>query len=366
MPPRNRPSPDTVERQGSQGINVGRVTHGLQSLAAMAHLLMRPHSLEELLEVAAEHAREAMGAASVSISRFDESAQHIRTIINVGDLGPGEERWPDSETYSITGDRRLTSAILDELSTEDAVDDPACDEIERRMLLRLHKGSSLTTAIVVDGVPWGEFYATRHIGASRFGAESIAYAEVLVAILAAAISRALREQTLQELAFHDPLTGLLNRRGLDAEAAEVFDVPEGATRNVAIVVVDINGLKIINDTKGHARGDEWIRQVGSCLRVGFAPLGATAVARVGGDEFTVVVPDRDVQEVLDTADALLHQLAEAENEMGVSAGVAAAAITADTDLRPTDLFAAADRAQYVAKRAGLTAALLFDDLEASA
>ncbi|QGG40011.1 GGDEF domain-containing protein [Aeromicrobium yanjiei] len=343
---------------------MGRETHGLQSLAAMAHLLMQPHSLERVLEVAAEHARGAIGAASVSISQFDEPAQQIRTILNVGELGPGEERWPDDETYSIAGDKRLASAILDKLSSHDAVDDPSSDETERRMLRRLEKGSSLTTAIVVDGRAWGEFYATRHIGAVRFDADSIAYAEVLVAILASAISRALREQTLQELAFHDPLTGLFNRRGLDAEAAQVFNVPEGTTRNVAIVVVDINGLKTINDTQGHAQGDERIRFVGSSLRIAFAPLGASIVARVGGDEFTVMVPDRDVREVLATADALLDRLAEAEHEVGVSAGVAAAAITADTDVRPTDLFAAADRAQYVAKRAGLTAALLYDDLEA--
>ncbi|AWB90821.1 GGDEF domain-containing protein [Aeromicrobium chenweiae] len=343
---------------------MARFGHGLQSLAEMAHLLMRPYGLEELLEVAAEHAREALGAATVSISRLDLPAQQIHTILNVGDLGPGEERWPAAETYSIASDKRLSSAILDKLSSEDAIDDPASDEIERRMLERLHKGSSLTTSIVVDGSPWGEFYATRHVGDARFDAESIAYAEVLGAILAAAISRSLREKALEELAFHDPLTGLFNRRGLDAEAAEVFDVPVGVTREVAIVVVDINGLKLINDSEGHARGDDRIRLVASSLSEAFSPLGAAVVARVGGDEFTVMVAGRDVQEVVDTANALLVRLGGPGSEVSVSAGVAAAQIAAGTDLRPTDLFAAADRAQYVAKRAGLGYVLLFDDLEA--
>lgn len=328
----------------------------------MAHLLMRPHDLDDLLAVAAEHACEALGAATVSISRIDAPADVVRTMINVGDLGPDEERWPAAESYPIASDERLRSAMHELRTWVDSVDYADCAPHERELLDRLGKGCSLATAIVVDGHAWGEFYATRHRGETVFGDDAIAYSQVLVAILASAISRTLREAELQELAFHDPLTGLLNRRGLDAEAAEMFEVPAGATRDVAVVMVDINGLKGINDSAGHAHGDEQIRLVATSLGQAFGGFGSSVVARVGGDEFTVLVADQPVQSVLDATNVVCGQMRSAGADFGVSAGVAAASITSGADVRTIGLFAAADRAQYVAKRAGATSALLYDDI----
>ncbi|MCW2829737.1 MAG: hypothetical protein JWP31_429 [Aeromicrobium sp.] len=335
---------------------------GLQSLAAMAHVLMLQQPLEHVLESAAEHACDALGAATVSISRFESDPDLVRTIINVGDLGPGEERWPADEVYLISDDERLARAMLGLTTTLESVDDPACTPTERALLERLGKGSSLAKAIVVDGRVWGEFYATRYRGAQMFDGDAVAYAEVLVAILASAVSRSLRESALEDLAFRDPLTGLLNRRALDERAAEIFAVPRGDTRAVSIVVIDINGLKVINDTLGHARGDEQIRAVADTLTAAFEPLGTSVIARVGGDEFTVLVAGHDEERVMAAINEGCRRLSRTIPRPAVSAGVASAVIGHDSDIRATDLFAAADRAQYVAKRADATVALRFDDL----
>ena len=64
------------------------------------------------------------------------------------------------------------------------------------------------------------------------------------------LSRRLREESLELLAYRDPLTGLLNRRALDEQAAQAFDVPTGTSRSVTVVAVDINRLKHVNDTLG--------------------------------------------------------------------------------------------------------------------
>ena len=76
--------------------------------------------------------------------------------------------------------------------------------------------------MIVDGVLWGEFYATRHVGALDFAEIDMAYCEALVAILAGAISRARQEEVLGHLAYRDALTGLVNRRGLDEAAAQAM------------------------------------------------------------------------------------------------------------------------------------------------
>src|SRR3954454_11471815 len=71
----------------------------IRSLARMARALGHSSTLSGLLEVAAEEARNAMGAASVSVSRLVPGTRQIRTIVNVGELGPHEVRWPEDETY---------------------------------------------------------------------------------------------------------------------------------------------------------------------------------------------------------------------------------------------------------------------------
>jgi diguanylate cyclase (GGDEF)-like protein len=337
---------------------------GLQSLAEMAHLLTQTHKLEHLIETAAEHACRSLGAASVSISRFLPEVNAIQTIINVGDLSPGEQRWPQDESYSLVGYERLQSTLHERQSWVDSVDDSDCAPHELEVLQRLGKGSCLVTSIVVDGRSWGEFFATRHVGAPVFDHNAVAYAEVMAAILASAVSRAIREAALEDLALRDPLTGLLNRRALDGRAAEVFDLRGGRARPVAFVSLDIDGLKRINDTEGHVRGDQAILHIAAALSAAVAALPTGVLARVGGDEFTVMVTDGDVELIEDTINQVCDEVAEGSFEIGLSAGLASVVLTPDSTLTATELFAAADRAQYVAKRSKSCVVMLADDVSA--
>lgn len=353
---------DTLGTSGAEGTDMSDTPLGLQGLAAMAHALMRPQPLHELLETAADHACAALRAATVSIGCLEADDSQVRTIINAGDLGPEEDRWPRDEIYPLESFGRLSFSIHQMHSWVDSIDNPDCDPHERQLLEKLKKGSSLSTAIVVDGVSWGEFYATRHIGHRAFDSDAVAYAEVMVAILAAAISRWLRESALRDLAFRDPLTGLLNRRALDDEALRVFDVPPDASRTVAVVAIDINNLKMFNDTRGHARGDQQIKDVASAMSRAFDPLRTSVVARVGGDEFTVLVTGHDADTVLAAANAVCLTISDIDGSVGVSAGVAVAEISGPAALQARELFAAADRAQYVAKRSHSLVAVMSDEI----
>ena len=128
-----------------------------------------------------------------------------------------------------------------------------------------------------------------------------------------------------------------------------------------MVAVDINRLKEVNDTLGHVAGDQLIQSVARALTVAFSRLTGSLVARVGGDEFTVLVSGHDPSQVIQIADRLCQHTWKFGRGAGVSCGAATATVRSDSRVRAGDLFAAADRAQYVAKHGRLSTTVLADD-----
>lgn len=330
----------------------------IRSLADMARALGRSEVLFRLLEIAAEEARVALEAASVSVSRLEPGTSKVRTIVNVGDLGPAEERWPDNEIYDMDDFANLAILAEERHPWRASADDPDCDARERMLLQELGKHCAIGSPIIVDGQLWGEFYATRVAGQPDFGSLDVSYMEALMAILGGAISRSLREESLEQLAYRDPLTGLLNRRALDEGAWQAFEVAPGARRTVTVVSLDINRLKQVNDTLGHLAGDQLIQSVARALTTEFGRLAGALVARVGGDEFTVLASGHDPVQVVAVADRLCQRTWRFGSGAGVSAGAATVTVTHGSALTPARLFAAADRAQYVAKHGRLSSTVV--------
>ena len=335
----------------------------IRSLAALARVLSRPDTLHRLLELSAEEALRTLRAASVSISRLQPDGESVRTIVNVGDLGPHEERWPENEVHPMQELRGL-DVTSDRLVTWSwHLDSPATPPAEKALLRALGKGSSVSTPLVVEGELWGEVYATRHRFDDPFDEDDIAYLEAMIAIMAGALARASREETLTQLAYHDPLTGLLNRRAIDDHAKIAFDVPPGMIRQVGVVALDINGLKLTNDPHGHAAGDELIRRVAGDLVRSFAVLSACVVGRVGGDEFTVLSVGRSMEPLVEVANQVVARSWERDPTTALSGGVAHADLSDELRLTPSEMFAAADRALYVAKRERRRQVVLAEPLE---
>jgi two-component system cell cycle response regulator len=161
--------------------------------------------------------------------------------------------------------------------------------------------------------------------------------------------RALNER-LESLAFTDALTGLLNHRALQDKMAELFTAARQSECTFSFVLLDIDYFKRLNDTYGHQAGDEVLRLVAQILQEN-APAGSF-VARYGGEELGVLLPDYPLSEAIHVAEQLRQAIAEAHNpyrQVTASFGVAE---YMPYMLSPSEIIEVADAALYEAKRAG--------------
>ena len=160
------------------------------------------------------------------------------------------------------------------------------------------------------------------------------------------------ESRLAEAALHDPLTGLPNRTLLRDRLVQLLHASRRGGTRVVVLFLDVDDLKVVNDTLGHAAGDDLLVAVGERLRGAVRP--ADTAARVAGDEFVIAAAVADASEAERLAERVLqsfHEPAELggrPQQVGVSIGVALA--EADDDVE--DLLRAADEAMYVAKTTG--------------
>ncbi|MDF3058390.1 MAG: response regulator receiver modulated diguanylate cyclase [Rariglobus sp.] len=173
------------------------------------------------------------------------------------------------------------------------------------------------------------------------------------------LGEAMRE--LRLLATRDALTGLLNRRAFDALLAEEADRARRLGRSLAVLLLDLDHFKSVNDTRGHPGGDAVLAAVARIL--GNEVRTIDKVARIGGEEFAVLLMETDAAEGFAVAGRLVEAVRAQPIVLGeggaltitVSAGVAALPVHGEAD---ATLLAAADKALYAAKHGGRNRAVL--------
>jgi len=175
-----------------------------------------------------------------------------------------------------------------------------------------------------------------------------------VVVLRDASNEVQRAQDLTHRANHDALTGLHNRAAFEQNLAEIFARSRLLDRPATLLAIDLDRFKALNDTAGHAAGDAALYKVAQVCRA--TVRSSDMVARLGGDEFAIIL-DNCVRE---RADLLGEKLLRALNPLliewqgvsysiGASLGVAASRAEMGSE---KEWMAAADKACYVAKRAG--------------
>lgn len=186
-------------------------------------------------------------------------------------------------------------------------------------------------------------------------------AAVLAAHVAASLDAAFSLQHERLSAVTDPLTGILNRRGLEERLDREVSAAQGRRMQVSVLVIDCDDFKDINDRAGHEFGDSLLREVADVLSRSL-PDGARA-ARLGGDEFVVMLPGAGSAAAEALGCQIRGLLAEGLTDAGYPLQISAGVSTYPFDgATPTALLRAADQALYAAKAAGKDRVASFREL----
>lgn len=178
-------------------------------------------------------------------------------------------------------------------------------------------------------------------------------ASIIARELGGPLRMALLVETSRRLAMYDPLTGILNRRAFASAAAEMVADADDTKSPIAVLLLDIDHFKAINDEHGHRAGDSVLRAVGACLCE--HTREADICARWGGEEFVIAMPGTDKADGIVLGERLREKIAaleirDGDTTLSVTASFGLAIRTGKRDIH--EVVEQADHAMYTAKVGG--------------
>lgn len=342
----------------------------LRAVVELAQAMAAAQVPMDAVRVAAARARDALAASMAAVSVWDRESGRLRVLVNDGDLAPGEEPEPEDESYPVADFPEIVD-VLDERRpggglprawvqrADDPVDERTGEEgrrtgtpLARERVLALRRrgrGSCLVAPIVLHGRAWGELHLARPAGAAVFGEGDSDFATLVAAQISAGLAQTERLADLRRLAFTDPLTGLANRRAVDTGLDRALERHRCDGTVVSLIVCDLNGLKRVNDERGHEVGDRLLERFAGQLSLCGASLPGSMAARLGGDEFCLLVEGHKADDVVTVAEEICNRALSLGEGEGVSCGVASTGDPIGPVTTPDRLLRLADAAQYRAK-----------------
>ncbi|MEU2742632.1 sensor domain-containing diguanylate cyclase [Streptomyces sp. NPDC007095] len=342
----------------------------LRAVVELAQGMAAARTPRESWRAAALGACHALAGSFAALSVWERELGRLRVLANVGERAPDEEEFPDGEAYPVHQFPEITEFLHERWAGGggpnawvETAEGPAAGPVgychlgappsvswgRAAALRRRGRGCCVVAPIVLHGRAWGELYVARPVTAPVFDRADADFATVLASVVAAGLAQTERLEEARRLAFTDALTGLANRRAVDVRLDEAIELHRQEGAAVSLVVCDLNGLKNVNDTRGHAVGDRLLERFGSVLSLCGAMLPGTLAARLGGDEFCLLAVGPPADEVVRIADELCRRAAELELGEGVACGVASTADPIGPVRSARRLFRLADAAQYRAK-----------------
>ena len=300
-------------------------------------------------DLIARHLAEATGMDDCAIYSLSPDTGRLSPF---GSHPP--ERAMDTDAEALMARPMLQRVVNEHVHmTVDVVNESA-DPAERAHLRALGRTAMLLLPLVAHADPVGvaELTATEHQTVSE---RRLALAKTLAFEAAMAIENGRLYHDVRERSLHDPLTGLANRSlFFDRVSHAIARMGRQPGLQIAVLFIDLDGFKNVNDSFGHARGDRLLVLVAE--RLSTVVRAADSVGRLGGDEFALLLEDVTTADgavtVAERALSLLKQPFELPGEsvnLTASIGVAS---RADANTSADALINEADEAMYEAKRAG--------------
>ncbi len=266
--------------------------------------------------------------------------------------------------------------VLNELRTTPILSGSVTTD-ETLGLALAERSASAGTVVVLRGLegPQGMLLLLNPTRGSKLGAHEQSLLSTVAGLISVALENgqlaeaikamSVEKADLARRAFYDPLTQIANRSLFIETVAASLSQLASSQRPIAVMFIDLDGFKEINDTFGHAVGDRVLSEVAARLRVQVRKLDLAA--RIGGDEFGMLLDGmRHFSDAAVVADRIIETLrrpiplGDAVISVGASVGVAVVEDSVDAP-EPEELMRRADMAMYLAKRQGKNRFVIFDE-----
>ena len=322
----------------------------LQALLDVSHKLSSTLELSEVLRAFANQATELTGATAAEISFWDHERDELIMLVEYLE-GSNEITEEGGQIYRLAEFPATKQVLQTQEPIQIRVSNESDDPAERALLAARGQGALLMLPLICGGETIGMMEIVDRTDRA-FDAADVDFCQALCNVVAPAVQNAILYREMKELAARDKLTGLYNRRLFEEQFDSAVARSQRNGEQLSLLVVDLDGLKRINDLGGHPAGDEALRALADSLcescRAGDIPC------RLGGDEFAIILAGANPDDAIKVAE----RAQEALNQKGpysFSGGVARAATNLGSSY---DLYRSADIAAYRAKAAGGARTLL--------